>query len=1204
MPLLRLEVDNFKSYRGQQIIGPFQSFSAIIGPNGSGKSNLMDAISFVLGVKSAQLRSSQLRDVIFRGRRMDGDDEVSSDDEGGRSSADATKASVTAVYEDTSGREWRFQRSINLNGASEYRVNGRVTSYNSYNATLEKFRILVKAKNFLVFQGDVEAVASQNSRDLAKLVDQISGSLELKEEYEQAKERMERSQEESASAFHKRRGINGELKTFREQKNEAEKWERMQEERDAHILQLLLWQLYHIAEKLQSAERGIQEQNGELPSLRRQQGRKEKDVEAQRKEAASALREVSKAERDIKAKEKEIEEKQPTLDAIDERTAHSQRRIAAATTIITDVERDVRERGAGMSLSEADLEEYHDLRAEASTRKASERQQLDTLKRQLRAQQTTLQSLEDKAKQLERAQDKLEGETEVAQEKKAALESRRTDLESKLQEARAQLNTLQAERTRIGKRETELNDTLQTCYTKLIQAGNEARESEREAKMKETFTALAKIFPGVKGRLVDLCKPTQHKYDIAITTVLGRNTDAIIVEREKTAIDCIEYLRNQRAGQATFLPLDTIQAKPINDRLRSVAKGARLAIDVIQFDASLERAMQYVCGNALVCDSMQVARDISYEKAVDAKTVTLDGTIIHRSGLITGGQSDDRGGKRFEEREVQGLQRQKQQCMDELKALAVERRALLTEESLVARIGECETQLTALNDDISAATSRLTGLQTEFANVKKQIRDNRPKVETARSTAESTQSQMNALTETVNADDDELFASFCERIGVADIREYEERQLQVLERQKDARLEFETQMKRLEHQIKFIRSQITAQEERLSQNRRVVEKESDRLQRIAEEKTEAQQAINEIRADIGTQEGRLTALRTTSDEKAQTLSDAKKELSKASKALDGVMKEVATLNDQMERLAAQRTEIYRRCRLEEIDLPLLKGSLSKVSLEDNPEAAPMDIDDDVTQRAINVPDFGLDVDFSELEDAAKEDGGAGMEAELKDQIDKVVGQIEKMAPNMKAADRLGDTEARFKETEREFETSRKESVAAKTAFNDIKKRRCDLFNKAFNHISGRIDSVYKDLTKGKAAPAGGVAYLSLEDTEEPYLSGVKYHAMPPMKRFRDMDQLSGGEKTMAALALLFCVATFAPPPFFVLDEVDAALDSQNVAKVAAYIRSRARPEFQFIVISLKASLYERAEGLVGVYRKTEEDQNSSASLTLDLEKYQ
>lgn len=124
-----------------------------------------------------------------------------------------------------------YLTSITAAGVSEYRLNGRVHSYNSYNRQLEAFRILVKAKNFLVFQGDVESVAQQNSRDLAHLVDQISGSLELKEEYEQAKERMERSQEESAAAFNKRRGINGELKTFREQKAEAERWERLQEER-------------------------------------------------------------------------------------------------------------------------------------------------------------------------------------------------------------------------------------------------------------------------------------------------------------------------------------------------------------------------------------------------------------------------------------------------------------------------------------------------------------------------------------------------------------------------------------------------------------------------------------------------------------------------------------------------------------------------------------------------------------------------------------------------------------------------------------------------------------------------------------------------------------------------------------------------------------------------------------------------------------
>ncbi|KAJ3819711.1 RecF/RecN/SMC N terminal domain-containing protein [Lentinula raphanica] len=155
-----------------------------------------------------------------------------------------------------------------------------------------------------------------------------------------------------------------------------------------------------------------------------------------------------------------------------------------------------------------------------------------------------------------------------------------------------------------------------------------------------------------------------------------------------------------------------------------------------------------------------------------------------------------------------------------------------------------------------------------------------------------------------------------------------------------------------------------------------------------------------------------------------------------------------------------------------------------------------------------------------------------------------------------------------------------------------------MFMNAYTHISDCIDQVYKDLTKGKSSPTGGTAYLSLDDSEEPYNGGIKYHAMPPLKRFRDMEQLSGGEKTVAALALLFAVHSYQPAPFFVLDEVDAALDNTNVAKVANYIKSQASSSFQFIVISLKGSLYERGDSLVGIYR--DQELNSSRTLTLDV----
>lgn len=123
-------------------------------------------------------------------------------------------------------------------------------------------------------------------------------------------------------------------------------------------------------------------------------------------------------------------------------------------------------------------------------------------------------------------------------------------------------------------------------------------------------------------------------------------------------------------------------------------------------------------------------------------------------------------------------------------------------------------------------------------------------------------------------------------------------------------------------------------------------------------------------------------------------------------------------------------------------------------------------------------------------------------------------------------------------------------------------------------------------------------YLDIEDSDEPYLDGIKYHAMPPLKRFRDMEHLSGGEKTMAALALLFAIHSYQPSPFFVLDEVDAALDNTNVARIANYIHDHAAPGMQFIVISLKTGLFQNSEALVGIYR--DQSENSSNSLTLDV----
>ncbi|KAK7054035.1 structural maintenance of chromosomes protein [Favolaschia claudopus] len=1241
MPLIQIEVCDFKSYRGHQTIGPFKNFTSVIGPNGAGKSNLMDAISFVLGVKSAQLRSSQLKDLVYRGRRLgksgiEGEeedqnaDEDNNEDEG---EGTAKKAWVLALYVDAENKEWRFQRTISTTGASEYKLNNKTVTYNAYNAALVSHNILVKAKNFLVFQGDVEAVASQSSRELSRLIDQISGSLELSPEYEKAKEAQDRATENATFNFTKRRGIAGEIKQYKEQKGEADRFDALCQERDQRILHRILFKLFHLEEAIEVNAREIQTQNKALKGLRAEQRTHDQALEAARAEQAKARSGVMQMEKKIKKAEKVLDGKRPDLVTAEAHIAHSKRKVDNAAKAKAELERQQAtqqtkvnnlqkelasvkkaadaaqeaQRKASqhnMALGEESLNEYRKLKAAASVLAVDERQSLETLSREHKTVARTLGQLTERQAGLEETRTTRSADLEVQTERKKELEQKISGLHADLAKTRQELDNQQSERTKIKQLEAQANEQLQNVLNQLYEAGVDKHESERETKLKETLANLQRLFPGVRGRVVDLCKPAQRKYETAVSVVLGWNIDAIVVDTEKIAIDCIEYMRNQRVGQATFIPLDTIQAKPINDKFRSFAKGARLAVDVIQYEPAVERAMHHACGNALVCDTMEVARYVCYEKGQEVKAVTLEGTIIHKSGLITGGKSTHNTGKKWDEKDVQGLLKRKDTLTTQLRDLQKQKSRGQTDDNLITDIGRIESATTLAKDDLNAVNLRLTGIRDELKHLDKELKKNAPELKKAQTTHDSLQKQITELSEVINNAEDSTFAAFCRKIKVANIREYEERQLKVAQEESEARLRFDNQIARLTHQSDFESDTLKTSVERMANLDKTIGAEQANLEKLEEKKTAAQDDISESENAIGVLREDLSGLQETLDEKTKNVEQVKKTTSKASKVLDQALKEIASKNDEIEKSALERSSIYRKCRLEEIKLPLLQGNLKHVPMEENlREEVAMDVDEDEdgTQQPRRVQDYGIEVDFEALDDDDREDSSAEAVAELDKEITKLNGEIERMAPNLKAIDRLEDVEAKLADTEKEAEKARQDSKSARDTFNDIKRRRCELFNKAYNHISDRIDHVYKDLTKGKASPMGGVAYLSLEDNEEPYLGGIKYHAMPPMKRFRDMEQLSGGEKTVAALALLFAIHSYQPAPFFVLDEVDAALDNTNVAKIANYISSQASDAFQFIVISLKGSLYERGNSLVGIYR--DQDVNSSRTLTLDLTQY-
>ncbi|GAA5824181.1 hypothetical protein JCM11251_001555 [Rhodosporidiobolus azoricus] len=1257
----RLELYNFKSYRGRQTIGPFHSFTAVIGPNGAGKSNLMDAISFVLGVRSASLRSTALKDLIYRsgrkrkdrkgkGKAVEGEDDNDEEDEdegsasgSGEGASDGQEdeedgvdgertAWVMAVYVDREEqKEWRFQRSISLSGSSEYKINGKTVSYKRYNEQLESFNILVKAKNFLVFQGDVEAVASQSPKDLAKLIDQISGSLDLKEEYDRCAAALQKATDASLAQHSRRKGVNSEVKQYQLMKTEAERWQSLQSDKADAIVHHLVWKLFHLEEGIKGNEDRIEERNEELKKLREENEKFEEEVRGVKKEVNRAQKEVTKQEKAVKAKEKELDEARPELLTIDTKRHHALKRLKAAETqssaqqadldvhqkkldqLEKDLEicnkaaerhREIQEKQAremGISLSAEDLAEYNRLKSLASTRAVTEREQLSTLLNDDKTKRDALASATDQLESAQRKVERLDGEEEGLEKRREGAEAKAAALQKDLKKVKSDLDDLRKRKQQISQTEAEYNEKLERTLKDLQAAGAEKQEKESEVRFKELLSSLKRTFPGVKGRVIDLCKPTQQKYGLAVTTVLGRNCDSIVVDTEKTAISCLEYLRVQRLGQATFLPLETLQVKSISDKYRSFAKGARLAIDVISFDPALEKALQFACGNALVCDTTQVARYVCYDRNQEVKAVALDGTVIHRSGNMTGGVGRQ-GGRHFEDQEIEALRRRATELQAKLAEVHKNRPRANAENALKMDDTRIEADLQVVKDDLGSTQARLKGVRDELKTLRKKVGELEKAIGKTEGELEKLEEQAAGLREVIEGEEDQIFEDFCGRIGVSDIREYEEKQLRGAQEDNAQMLKFDTQVARLNNQIRFQSEQVDSTRERLSTLESTAEKQRTTLAQLDSDKEARQAELEQLEADVEALKTHLGSLQETLQEKTAELEAVRKSGGKAARTLDKALKDIATCNDEIERLAAERFSLYRRCKLEDIDLPLEKGSLDDIPIEETAaQTAPMDIDgpESGTQNIYQAKDYGVEVDFEELDEDEQGDGSSAMEEKLLGIVNRHENELNKMSVNLKAIERLGDSEARFREIDGEFDKAREETRSAKDAFNAVKKKRCDLFNKAFKHIEDRIDEVYKDLTKGKASPQGGVAYLSLEEPEEPYLHGIKYHAMPPLKRFRDMDQLSGGEKTMAALALLFAIHSFQPSPFFVLDEVDGALDNTNVGRVARYVNQRTeKGDFQCIVITHKQLMFESSAALVGIYRE-----GGSKTLTLDLTQY-
>uniref|UniRef100_A0A671TV16 Structural maintenance of chromosomes 1B n=1 Tax=Sparus aurata TaxID=8175 RepID=A0A671TV16_SPAAU len=713
--LKQIEVENFKSWRGKQVIGPFMRFNCIIGTNGSGKSNVMDALSFAMGERTASLRVRHLRDLVH-GAHI------------GRPVSDTARVSLH--YCDDEEQETVFCRSVS-GDSSVYRINGSQVTLAKYLEALEKIGIVTKARNCLVFQ----------VKTVLKVIHSFEGSKGEDQDYDKMKEALLKAKEDSQFHFNKKKSATAEKKQVSLEKVEAQKYQALVDDLDQNRLQLSLAELYHNEKGMNALSDTLREKQQAAAAMTNKLVKAEQTVKTHKKEHGRLTREQQHVEKEIRCQihsqcrsqyikarvntshhVKKAEERRDALRKSqrlmvikEQELAENQQEITELEGAWRNYEKQVQEKGASrgrdIELDEDQLERYKELKEIARKQGAVFSQQAEKLHWEVKADYEKMAFDQRRKKEVEAAIRNNQTQLEDLTSRVEKLEQYTKTCSSNLEEYRQQEESLSAELERGRQRTEEVNQELGQVLEELGNARLHSQENRCQMQRKELLEKLRRLYPeSVYGRLSDLCCPIHKKYQLAVTKVCSQYINAIVVASEKVARDCITFMKEERAERETFLPIDFLDVRPLSERLREVP-GTKMVVDVVQINAStganqLKKVVQFVCGNTLVCETIKDARSVAFDRQERHKTVSLDGTLFEKSGQISGGSS--------------GL-RTKAQCWDQKTMMKLKERKdqLAAELRDLMRLKRKESDLKQIIAQAQGAKTRLKYSKAELENLRK-----------------------------------------------------------------------------------------------------------------------------------------------------------------------------------------------------------------------------------------------------------------------------------------------------------------------------------------------------------------------------------------------------------------------------------------------------------------------------------------------------
>lgn len=939
-----LEVENFKSYSGRHIVGPFSDFACIIGPNGSGKSNMMDAISFVLGIQSKHLRSNHLKELLYR-KDVD--------------SLPARKASVKLVYQfdddevdgRRAGEEISLERTVSSSGVGAYRLGDKEVTFEVYDSFLQSIGVLTKVRNFLVFQGDVETVASKSPVELTKMFEQISGSDLLSSEYDELLKRKEEAEEAMQLAMQTKKMMSGQCRAAKGQKDEADEFLAKKDDLSQLKTELVMWQLWRIKSEMDENQKSIESLQDDAKVIELREAEILVETQSEKKEVAKFNKQLSAAEKDYASKRKLIDTVTPKLLEIRSNIKSTVKRIKDLEKSESNVRKDLenqqttveklREEIAliqaeestlkekmksanpfNVRLSDAQKAEYSRLREVVASRSAAARAEQLTAESQLKGLEQSLKQIENREdtlrQDLQMSEKAVEEYTERLQSLQKSIDLSKRDIAELLAAKDSSIRSAEKAESTLS----DLGQELDGVEQKLRDAGDDRRRGKQEERMNEAIDTMQRIYKGVHGKLIDLCRPIQKKYSQAITVAAGKHMDAIVVDTKQVATDCMRYLKDQRVGTCLFLPLDNISVKPIPERYRTFGSKYRPCIDLIDCEENIKAAVSYAVGSTLVCDTLEEAQELCFQKNESVKVVTLRGHVINKSGAMTGGSVRENFQDRWEEKEVENLRKTKEDLLSKISEV---NRSLPSRQQIL----DFDTKVRTKQSRLQFSESELRVIEQKLSQLEQQ---RAMKVEHAKkleqekvkmiSAVRKQESKISELQEGIASVESVVFSEFSVSVGVENIREYEENSLkkheQLLQKTNAATKQLASLTSQLEYEMKRdFSGSLKRVEEQVRNSRMNLEKLEEDEQAILQKELHVRQLAKEAQQQVD----RLKQEKDKFDQTWRLLQAQRDEITNDRKL---IMSKISKEELSIEGARAKLHEVLQKAEMDEVSLPTVE----------------------------------------------------------------------------------------------------------------------------------------------------------------------------------------------------------------------------------------------------------------------------------------